>query len=199
MTQQRITRTETPLPLGARDESGGGGSDQDPAGLCGDIPIRIDRDGIWHYRGSPITRKEMVCLFASVLRRTDDGAFWLITPTESGRITVEDAPFLAVELFHAGSGGEQVISFRTNVDEIVTVDAGHPLRIDHDPHSGEPRPYVTVRPGLDARLTRSVYYHVVGRGQEEETPEGLRYGVWSSGTFFPMGSLEDEIDGWTEA
>jgi hypothetical protein len=165
--------------------------DLGPDGLCGDIPMRIDRDGVWHYRGSPIGRKEMVCLFASVLRRGEDGAYWLITPVESGRIQVEDAPFMAVEMFRRGLMEDQCLSFRTNVDEIVTVDEDHPIRVEIDPETGEPSPYVTVRPGLDARLTRSVYYDLVALGMERDASEGTRYGVWSSGIFFPLGELDD--------
>ncbi|AEO46846.1 hypothetical protein F11_01880 [Rhodospirillum rubrum F11] len=189
---ERTTPAKSPLP-----------KDQPPAGMpafdceqiepivCGEIPIRIDRDGVWHYRGSPIQRKEMVCLFASVLRRMADGSFWLITPCERGSIEVEDAPFLAVELFRSGCCENQVLSFRTNVDEIVTVDGDHPLRVEIDPVSGEPSPYVQVRPGLDARLTRAVYYDLVARGVERDGPDGRDYGVWSDGLFFSLGSLQE--------
>jgi len=158
--------------------------------VCGDLDIRIDRRGVWHYRGSPIPRKEMVCLFASTLVRAADGGYWLVTPTEMGRVEVEDAPFLAVELFTAGAGREQVLSFRTNVDEIVTLDNAHPLDVHTDPETGEPSPYVLVRDGLSARLTRSVYYEVVARGLDEKIDGEHFYGVWSAGSFFVMGRLD---------
>ena len=162
---------------------------------CGDLGIRIDRQGRWFYHGSPINRKEMVCLFASVMHRSRDGGYVLITPGEMGRIEVEDVPFMAVELFTCGSGREMVVSFRTNMDEMVTVDGDHPLRIDEGGASGEPSPYVTVRKGLEARLTRPVYYELVALGWEEELPgddgEGAKvYGLWSSGNFFPLGRLD---------
>ncbi|GEO81920.1 DUF1285 domain-containing protein [Pararhodospirillum oryzae] len=159
---------------------------------CGDIPLRIDAFGQWLYRGSPIRRKEMVCLFASTLVRGTDGSYWLVTPMEQARIQVDDVPFLAVELFHdGGCGEEQVLSVRTNVDEIVTIDAQHPLRIAHDPETGEPRPYVTVRPGLEARLTRSVYYHLAARAIERCQGSTTCCGVWSRGTFFRLGCYDE--------
>ncbi|WP_413205041.1 DUF1285 domain-containing protein [Rhodospirillum sp. A1_3_36] len=185
--------TDPPVSSGLDPLPQGIGPNGGSQGVCGDIPIRIDSQGVWHYRGSPIGRKEMVCLFASVLRRMEDGSFWLVTPVESGRIEVEDAPFLAVEMFRCGLMEDQCLSFRTNVDEIVTVDADHPLRMEIDPESGEPSPYVTVRPGLDARLVRSVYYDLVALGMERDAPEGIRYGVWSNGIFFPLGSLDDGL------
>ena len=157
---------------------------------CGDLGISIDRQGRWFYHGSPINRKEMVCLFASVMHRAKDGSYLLITPGEMGRITVEDVPFLAVEMFYASSGREAIISFRTNMDEIITVDADHPLRIDHADDGQEPAPYVMVRNGLEARLTRSVYYDLVAQGWEEDLGGEKVYGLWSSGIFFPLGRLD---------
>jgi uncharacterized protein len=160
--------------------------------FCGDFDIRIDRNGVWHYRGSPIARKEMVCLFASTLTRNDDGEYWMVTPTEMGRIEVEDVPFVAVELFSCGAGREQVVSFRTNVDEIVTVDDDHPFEVKTDPDTGEPRPYVQIRDRMHARLLRSVYYEVVALGLEEKIDGEAFYGIWSSGSFFVMGRLDDQ-------
>lgn len=160
-------------------------------GECGVFDIRINRDGLWFYHGSPIGRKELVKLFASVLRRDAEGRFLLETPAERGVIEVEDAPFLAVELTVEGVGPNQRLSFRTNLDENVVADAAHPLRIVSDPTTGEPSPYVTVRDGLEARLTRSVYYELVELGGED-TMNGqmngeTRFGVWSAGTFFSLG------------
>ena len=155
------------------------------------IDIRIDKNGIWRYCGSPIHRKELVCLFASALTRDERGLFWLVTPTERVRIEVEDAPFLAVELFSAGAGREQVLSLRTNVDEIVTIDSAHPLEVITDPHTEQPSPYVRLRDGIDARLTRPVYYEVVARGIEEKIGGEQFYGIWSAGQFFPLGRLYD--------
>ena len=156
----------------------------------GILNIRIDRDGVWYYEGSPINRKSLVCLFASVLTRDASGAYWLITPAEMGRIEVEDAPFIVVELFAAGAGRNQVLSVRTNVDEIVTIDTDHPVTVTINPNSGEPLPYVTLRQGINARLSRSVYYQLVDLGVEADREGAQMFGVWSSGCFFPLGSTE---------
>ena len=154
---------------------------------CGDLPFTIRRDGTWIYAGSPIGRKELVCLFASVLKREADGGFILETPAERGRIVVEDAPFVAVELDWTGAGRDQRLSFRTNVDQIVTAGPDHPIRVILDPRTAEPSPYVLVRPGkgapgLEARINRAVYYELVAAAAEESGTAG----VWSGGTFFPF-------------
>ena len=160
--------------------------------LCGDIDMRIDRNGVWYYHGSPIGRQELVKLFASVLKRDESGDFWLITPVEKARIQVEDAPFLAVELFTEGSGADQKLTIRTNIDEIVTIDTEHPLEVEFDPETREPAPYVTLRSGIRARLTRSVYYELVELGDEATHNQEALYGVSSYGTFFPLGRLQDD-------
>jgi len=162
---------------------------------CGHLDMRIAHDGKWFYHGTPIPRKEMVCLFASMLTRRDDGTYWLVTPVEEGMIDVEDVPFLAVEMFTCGSGREMVFSFRTNVDEMITLNGHHPLRVvcdDGNGNTGHP-PYLSVRDGLEARLTRSVYYELVALGIEEKIGEERLYGVWSSGIFFPLGRLEELV------
>jgi hypothetical protein len=161
------------------------------APVCGRFDIRIGRDGTWYYQGSPIGRIALVKLFATVLRRDAQGDHWLITPAEQGRIEVDDAPFVAVELSVVGSGPDQAITLRTNLDEIVTVDADHPLRVEHDPVSGEPAPYVLVRDGLEARLSRPVYYELVELGLERRVGDDHLYGVWSRGGFFPLGRLAE--------
>jgi len=155
--------------------------------LCGDFNMRIDRNGTWYYRGSPIGRAALVKLFSTVLRRDEKGDHWLTTPVENGRIEVEDAPFIAVELIADGAGPSQVIQFRTNVDDMVTLDAAHPLRVAVDPASGEPRPYILVRKGLEARIARPVFYHLVERAGPGE--DGT-FGVWSAGQFFSLGRLD---------
>jgi hypothetical protein len=153
----------------------------------GEFAIRIARDGTWYYRGSPIHRKELVCLFASVLRREADGSYVLETPVERGRIQVEDAPFVAVEMWWRECDGRPCLTFRTNLDEMVTADADHPIRVAIDPHSREPRPYVTVRPGLEARISRAVYYEMVAVARPERMADGREVlGVWSEGVFFPI-------------
>jgi hypothetical protein len=161
---------------------------------CGDFAIRIGRDGTWHYRGSPIGRKELVCLFASVLKREADGSYVLETPVERGRIEVEDAPFVAVEMFWRDCADpfvpnptpRQCLTFRTNLDEMVTADSHHPIRVAVDPKSREPRPYITVRPGLEARISRAVFYEMVALAQPETVEGRTVLGVWSEGVFFPI-------------
>lgn len=161
---------------------------------CGQFDIRIAKDGTWLYRGSPIGRKELVCLFASVLKREADGAYVLETPAERGRIEVEDAPFVAVELFwrecpdpDCTTGGvRQCLTFRTNLDEMVTANAAHPIRVAIDPRTREPRPYVTVRPGIEARINRAVFYELAALSQTETLDGREVMGVWSEGMFFPI-------------
>ncbi|MDA8049377.1 MAG: DUF1285 domain-containing protein [Rhodospirillales bacterium] len=162
---------------------------------CGHLPFIIRRDGAWLYRGSPIGRKELVCLFASVLRREADGSYWLQTPAERGRIDVEDVPFLAVELDWTGSGRDQRLSFRTNVDEVVTADAEHPIRVAHDLLTCMPTPYVLVRPGpdamagIEARISRAVYYELAALAEPGWVGCHHVLGVWSCRRFFPLGEL----------
>jgi len=156
---------------------------------CGDFGLSIRRDGTWFYRGSPIGRKPLVKLFASVLRRDDAGGYWLVTPAEKGRIVVEDVPFVAVEASITGAGAEQTVTLQTNLDEIVTVDRDHPLRVENDPATGAPAPYVLVRNGLEARLARSVFYELVEHGEERREGEQRILGIWSAGEFFRLGDI----------
>jgi uncharacterized protein len=157
---------------------------------CGDFDMRIGRDGTWYYRGSPIGRKELVKLFATVLRREEDGSYWLVTPYERGRIAVDDAPFTAVELAVEGEGREQSLLFRTNLDERVAAGREHPIRLSYDAASGEPSPYILVRPGLEALILRPVYYQLVELGAIEEWEEGGLLGIWSGGVLFSLGRLD---------
>lgn len=157
---------------------------------CGHFDITIARDGSWHYRGSPIGRLALVRLFSTVLRRDADGTYWLQTPAERGRITVEDAPFVAVELTRRGDGRQQELIFRTNIDDTVAADAAHPLRVVTHPDTAEPNPYILVRDGLEARLNRPVFYDLVELGREERVGDATLFGVWSKGEFFPIGSLD---------
>lgn len=165
---------------------------------CGDLPFTIRRDGTWMYMGSPIGRKELVCLFASALMREIDGSFILETPAERGRIVVEDAPFIAVELDWSGESLGQVLSFRTNVDKIVTAGPDNPIRVIHDRLTAEPTPYIHIRPGkgrlgVEARINRAVYYELVALAEPAWVGDRQMLGVWSSGIFFPLGDMPDEI------
>ncbi len=161
---------------------------------CGDLPFVIKRDGTWLYRGTPINRKELVCLFSSVLKRDADGDYLLETPAERGRIAVEDVPFVAVELDWSGDGRHQTLSFRTNVDQVVAAGPEHPIRIAHDLLTCEPTPYLLVRPGagawgIEARIGRAVYYELVALAVPEWVGCKRMLGVWSQGRFFPLGEV----------
>ncbi len=161
---------------------------------CGPLPFLIKRDATWLYRGSPIKRKELVCLFSSVLKRAECGTFWLETPAERGPIEVEDAPFVAVEMDWKGLGRDQVLTFRTNVDQLITAGPDHPIRIAHDILTCEPTPYLQIRPGLgrfpiEARIGRAVYYELVALAEPEMVNGRNMLGVWSQRRFFPLGEV----------
>ncbi|MBM3557245.1 MAG: DUF1285 domain-containing protein [Alphaproteobacteria bacterium] len=157
--------------------------------FCGDIDMRIARDGTWYYLGSPIGRLPLVKLFASVLHREEDG-FYLITPVEKCRIRVDDAPFLAVDVDRVEENGDSALVFRTNLDETVRAGPDRPIRVNFDPETLEPAPYVLVRPGLEALIARSVYYRLVAMGEEREIEGRLVLGVESAGVFYILGRME---------
>ena len=159
--------------------------------LCGDLDIKIDKEGLWFYHGSPIGRKELVKLFASVLHKDEEGRHWLITPAEKGEIVVEDVAFLAIEMTVTGQGKEQSLEFCTNVDDIVIAGEDNPLRIEEDLQTGEPSPYILVRDRLEARLNRPVFYELVDLGVEEVINNERIYGVWSNGQFFQIGKITE--------
>jgi uncharacterized protein len=153
---------------------------------CGDIGIRIAGDGTWFYAGSPIGRKPLVALFASVLRKDEDGLTYLVTPVEKVLVTVDDAPFMAVEMTVSGLGHGRELILRTNVDDWVTVGPAHPLRFGHDPRTGGPKPYVTVRGRLEGLFTRALYYDLVAMAGIEAIDGVEQFGIWSGGAFFAM-------------
>ncbi|MCP1624473.1 DUF1285 domain-containing protein [Pseudomonas nitroreducens] len=152
---------------------------------CGDIDMRIARDGTWYYLGTPIGRKPMVRLFSTIIRRDGDDYF-LVTPVEKCGITVDDAPFVAVTLAVEGEGQQQVLRFTTNVEDDVVADAAHPIRVELDPQTQEPSPYVLVRVNLEALIHRNVFYQLVELAVPREI-DGVEWlVVWSSGEFFPI-------------
>lgn len=153
--------------------------------FCGDLDIRIARDGTWFYLGTPIGRPELVRLFASILKREGDGYF-LVTPVEKVGIRVDDAPFVAVDFEPSGHGRDQVLTFETNLGELVQAGRDHPLRFTRDPESGEPSPYVMVRNGLEALIDRKSFYRLVELGVHEEHDGVDWFGPWSGGMFFPI-------------
>jgi hypothetical protein len=178
---------KTPAPNGLPFPSGDDRPDEA-------YDIRIARDGTWFYHGSPIGRIALVKLFSTVLKRDDAGDFWLITPAERGRITVDDAPFVAVEVQSKGDGDARSLSFRTNLDDWVTAGPDNPIRVvgggmGEAELSDAPAPYILVRDRLEARIGRAVFYELVELAEERQTPQGIELGVWSEQTFFPLGRI----------
>lgn len=157
--------------------------------FCGDLDMRIARDGSWFYMGTPIGRPAMVRLFSTVIRRDGDDYF-LVTPVEKVGITVDDAPFVAVELKVEGSGEAQVLRFVTNVGDETEAGPEHPMRVEFDPDSQEPAPYVHIRANLEALIHRNVFYRLVELAVPRELDDGSWLGVWSHGQFFPIGRAE---------
>jgi hypothetical protein len=153
--------------------------------FCGDLDMRIATDGTWYYLKTPIGRPALVKLFASVLKREGD-RYYLVTPVEKCGITVDDAPFLAVELQVQRSGQGQVLHFRTNVDDWVACGPDHPLRFEPEPHSGGLKPYLHVRRDLWAKVTRALFYDLVELGEERDIGGEHMFGVASGGAFFAM-------------
>lgn len=153
--------------------------------FCGDLDMRIARDGTWFYLGTPIGRPALVKLFSGILKM-EDGRYYLVTPVEKVGITVEDAPFVAVDFTVDGSGADQAIRFVTHVDDEVTAGPDHPIRVERDATTGEPAPYVMVRRGLEARIDRKSFYRLVEIGEHAQHEGARWFGLWSQGAFFPL-------------
>ncbi|KAF1071657.1 MAG: hypothetical protein GAK45_00462 [Pseudomonas citronellolis] len=154
--------------------------------FCGDIDMRIARDGTWYYQGTPIGRKPMVRLFSTILRRDGD-QYLLVTPVEKVGIQVDDAPFLAVAVEVVGEGEAQVLHFTDNVENRFSAGVEHPIRVELDPQTEEPAPYVRVRTNLEALIHRNVFYQLVELAVPRDVDGQPWLGVWSGGQFFPIG------------
>ena len=157
--------------------------------FCGDIDMQIKRDGTWYYEGTPIGRPGLVKLFASILWREDD-EYFLVTPVEKVGITVEDAPFVAVDFENKGESDAQVLQFETNLGDIAIAGPEFPIRVVRDEETGEPSPYVLIRRNLEALIDRKSFYRLVDLGVHHEE----WFGVWSGGKFFgiiPSDELPD--------
>jgi uncharacterized protein len=152
---------------------------------CGDLDIRIARDGTWFYLGTPIGRAPLVRLFSSILKREGD-RYYLVTPVEKVGITVEDAPLFVVDFTLAGPGPDQIITFHTKTADDAVCDGEHPLRITRDPKTDEPAPYVLIRRDLEARIDRKSFYRLVEAGTIEPLDGEDWFGVRSCGHFFPV-------------
>ena len=153
--------------------------------FCGDLDMRIARDGTWFYLGTPIGRPALVRLFSTILRRDGDDYF-LVTPVEKVGITVDDAPFLAVDVEASGGGPDQRLTFTTNVGDSVTAGPRNPIRVERDSETGEPAPYVLVRTNLEALIDRKSFYRLVDIGAHADHEGESWFGLWSDGRFFPV-------------
>ena len=171
-----------------------GGSPGYHAAGCRDMPFFIRRDGSWLHKGEPIKRKAMVCLFASLLTRDENGRYLLQSPAERGFIEVEDAPLVVVALRWQGAGRKQTLNFLTNTDECIVAGQAHPLRMVSGPLDADPVPYLHIRDGegqfpIEARFNRSTYYELMALAEPGLVDGREMLGVWSSGVFFPIGDL----------
>jgi hypothetical protein len=153
--------------------------------FCGDLDMRIAADGTWFYMKTPIGRPALVKLFSSVLKREAD-KYFLVTPVEKVGITVDDAPFTAVEMRLEGESAARVLSFRTNVDEWVACGPEHTLRFDAEPETGGLKPYLHVRRDLWALVTRALFYDLAELGEDRDIDGRQMFGVASGGEFYAM-------------
>lgn len=153
---------------------------------CGEIGLRIDADGTWVYGGSPIGRKALVRLFSTIMRKDADGLHYLVTPVEKIVVEVADAPFRAVEMEVKGEGRTQILSFRTNVDDTVIAGPDNPLRFERDAANDGVKPYIVVRGGLEALVTRALTYDLIALARTNRIGNTDHLGVWSSGVFFAV-------------
>ncbi|WP_186419573.1 DUF1285 domain-containing protein [Bosea sp. CS1GBMeth4] len=160
--------------------------------FCGDLDMRIASDGTWFYLGTPIGRPALVKLFSSVLVR-DGEDYFLVTPVEKVRITVEDAPLQAVEMAVDGGGAGRGIAFRTRTDDLVAVGPDNPLRFARAANEGV-KPYVHVRRGLWARLTRALSYDLLALGEMRDIDGQAQFGIAAGGAFHVVAPAS-EIEG----
>jgi len=158
--------------------------------FCGDLDMEIKRDGTWFYLGTPIGRLPLVQLFSTVLRKDEDGKTYLVTPVEKVGIRVEDAPFVAVEMNASGKGLSQIMTFRTNVGDVVEAGPEHPLRFEDEDDTGGLKPYILVRDRLEALINRPVMYELIGHGEEIDIDGTAMFAVRSHGEIYPIMPVE---------
>lgn len=153
--------------------------------FCGDLDMRIARDGTWFYQGTPIGRPSLVRLFSKILKREND-KYFLVTPVEKVGITVDDAPFVAIDFEVRIAGINQNLIFTSNVGDRIAAGRDHPIRVTRDKETGEPSPYVMVRAGLEALIDRKSFYRLVDIGIHADHGGISWFGVRSGGVFFPI-------------
>jgi uncharacterized protein len=152
---------------------------------CGEMDMRIARDGTWFHEGSPIGRAPLVKLFSSILK-FEDGRYYLVTPVEKVGIKVEDAPLVAVDFDVTGVGDDQVLTFQTKTEDEAIAGPDHPLRVTRDPETGEPAPYILIRSNLEALIDRKSFYRMIDLGSHAQHQGQSWFGIRSSGSFFPI-------------
>jgi len=156
---------------------------------CGEMDMVIKADGSWWHEGGRITRAPLIKLFSTILRKDDDGQTYLVTPVEKIRIEVERAPFVAIRVDIEGEGENQRLFFTTNMEETVEAGLERPIRVETDPETLEPSPFVSVRGNLEASLLRPVFYELVEHAVEVDTDKGKQLGIYAKGEFFPLGPV----------
>ena len=154
---------------------------------CGEMDMVIKADGSWWHEGTRVTRQPLVKLFASILRKDEDGKTYLVTPVEKIEIKVERAHFIAVRVDIEGEGKNQRIFFTTNLGDVAEAGSDNPIRVETDAETMEPSPFVTVRGRLEAALARPVFYDLVDQAVTHMTNQGEHLGIWAAGEFFPLG------------
>lgn len=183
--------SQNPEAIADQIQSGAGAKSKPPLDqwhpdLSGDIDIVVNRQGEWLYEGKPIAREAIVRLFSTILRREEDGHYYLVTPVEKWRIQVEDTPLLAHSLVVEGEGNQRTLSVTTSVGEVLQIDEDHPLSVGTYPETGEPRPVILMPHGLEARLVTSAYYDLADLIATDEADPEAPFGVWSHGNFYQI-------------
>jgi|TARA_B100001057_G_scaffold189663_1_gene190440 hypothetical protein len=158
--------------------------------FCGDLDIRIARNGTWYYLGTPIGRFELVKLFSSILK-IEEGKYFLVTPVEKVGIKVDDAPFVAVDFNEIEITGKKALKFETQVGDEVVASVINPIRVERDAVSDEPAPYIHIRNGLDALIDRKTFYRLIDIGQHKKYENEDWFGIESASAFFPIIKSEE--------
>ena len=157
--------------------------------ICGDFNIKIDKNGLWYYQGTPINRKSLIKLFSSILTKDKEGVYWLTTPYERGTIKVDDVPFIVVDIKNKGVGSLQEIDFMTNMDRLIPLGPRYKLWLESKANIGKNLPYIDTGKGLSARLARNIFYQLIDLGEVIEGQNESYVEIWSRGKSFRLGSF----------